>query len=204
VAEHAITPVVATEESRRADSSTIRAMLTIRRARRQDAGTILALIRGLAEYERLAREVKATPTRIREHGFGRRRYFETLICRRDERAIGFALYFFTYSTFAARPSLYLEDLFVVPEERGRGAGRALLQALARVARARGCGRMEWAVLHWNRPAIRFYERLGARFAAGLGPDSSQRPSAASLGREVIGRPSEHWRQATSTAAAAPG
>src|SRR5262245_19007051 len=137
-------------------------MLTIRRARRQDAGTILALIRGLAAYERLTREVKATAVRIREHGFGRRRYFETLICRRDGRAIGFALYFFTYSTVAGRPSLYLEDLFVVPEERGRGAGRALLRALARAALARDCGRMEWAVLHWNRPAIRFYERLGAR------------------------------------------
>ena len=153
---------MATEERLQADSSTIRAMLTIRRARRQDAGTILALIRGLAAYERLTREVKATAARIREHGFGRRRYFETLICERDGRAIGFALYFFTYSTFAGRPSLYLEDLFVVPDERGRGAGRALLRALARVAHARGCGRMEWAVLDWNRPAIRFYERLGAR------------------------------------------
>src|SRR5262249_20927291 len=137
-------------------------MLTIRRARRRDAGTILALIRGLAQYERLTREVKATAARIREHGFGHRRYFEALICERDGRAIGFALYFFTYSTCAGRPSLYLEHLFVVPEERGQGAGRALLRALARVARVRGCGRMEWAVLHWNRPAIRFYERLGAR------------------------------------------
>ena len=137
-------------------------MLTIGRARRSDAATIFALIRGLAAYERLTHEVKASAARLRQHGFGRRRYFEALICQRDRRPIGFALYFFTYSTFAGRPSLYLEDLFVVPEERGQGAGRALLRALARIAVERGCGRMEWAVLHWNRPAIRFYERLGAR------------------------------------------
>jgi GNAT superfamily N-acetyltransferase len=124
--------------------------------------TILALIRGLAEYERLAHEVEATQARLRRHGFGRRRYFQTLICRRGSRPIGFALYFFTYSTFLARPSLYLEDLFVLPEERGNGAGTALLRALAREAARKGCGRMEWAVLDWNRPSIRFYEGLGAK------------------------------------------
>src|SRR5213078_4982763 len=95
-------------------------------------------------------------------GFGRRRYFETLICRRGRTPIGLALYFFTYSTFLARPTLYLEDLFVLPEARGLGAGRALLRALARVAARRGCGRMEWTVLDWNTPSIRFYRRLGAR------------------------------------------
>jgi len=129
---------------------------------RRDVGTILRLIRGLAEYERLASEVEATLERLRRHGFGRRPYFETLICRKDGEPVGFALYFFTYSTFLARPSLYLEDLFVVPEERGAGAGQAILAALARIAVRRGCGRMEWAVLDWNRPAIGFYERLGAR------------------------------------------
>jgi len=137
-------------------------MLTIRRARRSDTATIFALIRGLAAYERLTHEVKASVARLRQHGFGRRRYFEALICQRGKRPIGFALYFFTYSTFVGRPSLYLEDLFVVPKERRQGAGRLLLRALARIAVERGCGRMEWAVLHWNRPAIRFYERLGAR------------------------------------------
>jgi len=136
--------------------------LSIRRGTARDAPTIVALIRGLADYERLRRECKATPAGIRRHGFGRRRYFETLICRRGGRPIGFALYFFTFSTFLARPTLYLEDLFVVPEERGRGAGKALLQALARIAAARGCGRMEWAVLDWNQPSIAFYESLGAR------------------------------------------
>ncbi|HYB44293.1 MAG TPA: GNAT family N-acetyltransferase [Candidatus Methylomirabilis sp.] len=135
---------------------------TIRPGRARDCPAILDLIRGLAEYERLAHQVEATLARVRRHGFGRRRYFETLLCRRRGRAVGFALYFFTYSTFLARPSLYLEDLFVVPEERGSGAGKALLTALARIAVRRGCGRMEWAVLDWNRPAIGFYRRLGAK------------------------------------------
>jgi GNAT superfamily N-acetyltransferase len=135
--------------------------LRIRRATRRDVPTIVALIRGLAEYERLAHEVEATADRIRRHGFGRHRYFETLLCLRGRQPIGFALYFFTYSTFLARPTLYLEDLFVLPDERGRGAGKRLLEALARIAVRRGCGRVEWAVLDWNAPAIRFYESLGA-------------------------------------------
>ncbi len=135
--------------------------LHIRRATPRDTATILELIRGLAQYERLTHQVEATVRRLRRHGFGRRRYFETLICRRDGRAVGFALYYFCYSTFLARPTLYLEDLFVLPEERGQGVGRALLRAVARVAVQRGCGRMEWTVLDWNRPAIRFYRRLGA-------------------------------------------
>ena len=114
--------------------------LRIRRGTARDVPVILELIRGLAEYERLLHQVEATPALIRRHGFGRRPYFETLICR---------------------PSLYLEDLFVRPAERGRGGGKALLSALAKIAVARGCGRMEWAVLDWNRPAIRFYKGLGA-------------------------------------------
>ena len=146
----------------RAPRAKDRARLRIRPGTARDAPTILALIRGLAEYERLGHEMEATIARIRRHGFGRRRYFETLICRDGREAVGFALYFFTYSTFLARPTLYLEDLFVVPTARGRGAGKALLAALARVAVRRGCGRMEWAVLDWNAPAIGFYEGLGAR------------------------------------------
>src|SRR6266849_2862666 len=169
-------------------SSTIGPMLTIRRARPRDAATILALIRGLAAYERLSHEVKASTAQLRQHGFGRRRYFETLICQRDRQPIGFALYFFTYSTFVGRPSLYLEDLFVVPKERGQGAGRLLLRALARIAVERGCGRMEWAVLHWTRPAIRFYERLGARLRRGwllprLGAPAIRRLSAENGSRQ---------------------
>ncbi|HEY7434073.1 MAG TPA: GNAT family N-acetyltransferase [Methylomirabilota bacterium] len=139
-----------------------RPTLVIRRGTERDVPTILELIRGLAEYERLAHEMEATPARVRAHGFGRRRYFETIICRRGGTPVGFALYFFTYSTFLARPTLYLEDLFVRPEARGTGAGKALLRALARIAVRRGCGRLEWAVLDWNRPAIGFYKRLGAK------------------------------------------
>lgn len=139
------------------------AALAIRRGTRRDVPTILALVRGLARYERLLHECVATPAKLRRDGFGRRPYFHTLLCRRRGRPVGFALYFFTYSTFMARPTLYLEDLFVLPDERGRGAGLALLRALARLAVRRGCGRLEWTVLDWNRPALRFYRALGARF-----------------------------------------
>jgi GNAT superfamily N-acetyltransferase len=136
--------------------------LSIRRATSRDAALILKMIGGLAEYERLAHQMEATVGQIRRHGFGRRRYFDVLICRRGRAPIGFALYFFTYSTFMGRPTLYLEDLFVLPEERGRGAGKALLAELARIAVRRGCGRLEWAVLDWNEKAFRFYRRLGAK------------------------------------------
>ena len=136
--------------------------LRIRRGTVRDAALILRMIRGLAEYEKLSHEVEATVARIRQHGFGRRRYFETLLCFRGRTPIGFALYFFTYSTFVGRPSMWLEDLFVIPEARGQGAGKALLVALARIARRQGCGRMEWTVLDWNTPSIQFYESLGAR------------------------------------------
>src|SRR3989449_9988286 len=143
---------------RAARSRLIAPELPVPGARPGDAAMIPALVRGLGAYERLSNEVKASTAQLRQRGFGRRRYFETLICQRDRQPIGFALYFFTYSTFVGRPSLYLEDLFVVPEERGQGAGRMLLGALARIAIARGCGRMEWAVLHWNRPATPLSER----------------------------------------------
>jgi GNAT superfamily N-acetyltransferase len=139
-----------------------RSGVRIRAGTKRDAPAIVALIRGLAAYEKLGHTCEATVQRIRRHGFGAKRYFETLICERDGVAVGFALYFFTFSTFLARPTLYLEDLFVLPEERGQGAGRALLSALARIAVRRGCGRMEWAVLDWNTPSIGFYERLGAK------------------------------------------
>lgn len=139
-----------------------RAPLRVRPATIRDAPTIVAMVRKLAAYERLSRGVKATAPRFRRDGFGRRPYFHTLLCWRGEIPVGFALYYFTYSTFAARPTLYLEDLFVLPAYRGRGAGQALLITLARIAVRKRCGRMEWAVLDWNTPAIRFYRRLGAR------------------------------------------
>ena len=128
----------------------------------RDVPAILALIRGLAEYERLMHTLEVTPARLRRHGFGRSPYFQTLICWRDQKPIAIAIYYFMYSTFAARPILYLEDIYVLPEERGQGAGKALLAALARVAVRRGCGGMEWIVLDWNKPAIRFYKRIGAK------------------------------------------
>jgi len=128
----------------------------------RDLPTIWALIRALARYERLSHAVTATRTRVRRHGFGQRPYFKTLMCLRDGEAMGFAVYFFAYSTFVGRPTLYIEDLFVLPRHRGRGAGNALLTALARIAVWKGCGRMEWTVLRWNKPAIGFYRRLGAR------------------------------------------
>jgi GNAT superfamily N-acetyltransferase len=136
--------------------------LHIRPAKAANIPTILKMIRGLAEYERLAHTVTATTKRLRQHGFGRKPYFEALLCRRGRTAVGFALYFFTYSTFLARPILYVEDLYVLPEERGRGAGKALLSAMARIALQRGCGRMEWTVIDFNVPAIRLYKRIGAK------------------------------------------
>jgi GNAT superfamily N-acetyltransferase len=122
---------------------------------------LLELIRGIAEYERLSHEVEATEALLRRHGFGPRPVFEAVLAERGRHAVGFALYFFTFSTFKARPTLYLEDLFVRPEERGRGVGRQLLVHLARIAVERECGRMEWSVLDWNTPARDFYFKLGA-------------------------------------------
>jgi GNAT superfamily N-acetyltransferase len=136
-------------------------VLSIRTGTIRDIPAILTMIRGLAEYEHLAHEVKATAARLRRDARGRRPYFETLVCEQGRKIVGFALYFYSYSTFAARPSLFIEDLFVLPEERGKGAGKAILGALARIALRKGCGRMEWLVLRENDPAIQFYKRLGA-------------------------------------------
>jgi GNAT superfamily N-acetyltransferase len=127
-----------------------------------DVGVLLALIRELAEYERLTDEVIATEERIRESLFGETPRAEAVLARVGDEVAGFALYFHNYSTFLARPGLYLEDLFVRPQFRGRGIGRALLARLASVALERGCGRFEWAVLDWNTDAIGFYESLGAK------------------------------------------
>jgi GNAT superfamily N-acetyltransferase len=136
--------------------------VVLRSATRRDVSTILALIRGIAEYERLAHEVENTEARLREHGFGSRPIFEAVLAERDGRAVGFALYFFTFSTFTGRPTLYLEDLFVVPEERRGGIGSQLLSRLAQIAVQRKCGRMEWSVLDWNSPARDLYFKLGAK------------------------------------------
>ena len=136
--------------------------LSIREAEPKDVTLIAELIRGLARFERLEHEVTMTEDKLRAALFGKRPYSEVIIAEDDGVTAGFALFFHTFSTFLGLPGLYLEDLFVVPEHRGRGAGRALLARLARIAVERGCGRLEWAVLDWNENAIRFYERLGAK------------------------------------------
>jgi len=135
--------------------------VTIRPATQDDLPLIVRLIRALAEYERLLDQCFATEAAMREHLFGPRPYCEALIAEDAQGPAGFALYFFSFSTFKAKPGLWLEDLFVLPEHRGHGVGKALLVKLAQVALERGCGRFEWSVLDWNEPAIGFYKRLGA-------------------------------------------
>jgi GNAT superfamily N-acetyltransferase len=136
--------------------------LAIRPAERADVSVIADLIRGLARFEKLEHEVTMTEERLADNLFGQHRYAEALLAEEDGDPVGFALFFHNFSTFLAQPGIYLEDLFVLPEQRGRGAGRALLKELARLAVERGCGRLEWSVLDWNREAIGFYERLGAK------------------------------------------
>lgn len=135
--------------------------IRIRPATADDAPLVVDLIHGLAEYERLAHECIADEARVRATLFGDRPEAEVVIAELDGRPAGFALFFHNYSTFLARRGLYLEDLFVYPDLRGHGIGRALLAHLARLAVERGCGRLEWSVLDWNEPAIRFYRSLGA-------------------------------------------
>jgi GNAT superfamily N-acetyltransferase len=134
----------------------------IRPATEADLGTIEELIRALAAYERMADEVVMDARLLRKNLFGDRPYAEVLIAEVDGEPAGFALFFHNFSTFVGRPGIYLEDLFVKPEHRGTGLGRALLKRLAEIAVERECGRLEWAVLDWNEPAIGFYKKLGAR------------------------------------------
>jgi GNAT superfamily N-acetyltransferase len=134
----------------------------IRPARVDDVAIILQLIRDLATYERAPDEVVATEEQLVGVLFGEQPVAEVLLAFEGESPVGFAVYFYNFSTWLARPGLYLEDLFVKPEKRGKGYGRALLVELAKIARDRGCGRMEWAVLNWNEPAIKFYDTLGAK------------------------------------------
>ncbi|KJH84159.1 GNAT family N-acetyltransferase [Stutzerimonas stutzeri] len=136
--------------------------LNIRHATREDAALILRFITELAIYERAEHEVKTEVAGIETSLFAENASASALICESDGQPIGYAVYFFNYSTWLGRNGLYLEDLYVTPEARGTGAGKALLKYLARLAVSRGCGRFEWSVLDWNEPAIRFYESLGAR------------------------------------------
>lgn len=136
--------------------------LRIEPATERDVPVLLGLIRALAEYERLEQQVAATEAGLREGLFGDRPAAEAVIAYADGRHAGYAMWFHTFSTFLAKRGLYLEDVFVLPEFRGRGIGRALLTHVARTAVARDCGRLEWAVLDWNEPAIGFYTKMGAR------------------------------------------
>ena len=138
---------------------------TLHPARPEDVGEIVTFIRELAEYENLSHEMLATEREIREWLFGARPAAEVVIARVDNQPAGFALFFTSFSTFLGRPGMYLEDLFVRPEHRGIGIGKALLRHLADIACQRGYGRLEWAVLDWNEPAIGFYERMGAQAMA---------------------------------------
>jgi GNAT superfamily N-acetyltransferase len=135
---------------------------TIRPARLEDVPTILQLIRDLATYERAPNEVTTTEKQLVDVLFGDRQAAEVLLVFERKSPVGFAVYFHNFSTWLGRPGLYLEDLFVKPDKRGKGYGRALLVELAKIAQERGCGRMEWAVLDWNEPAIKFYRALGAK------------------------------------------
>jgi len=134
----------------------------IRPARPEDVPAILSLIRALARYEKLEHEVVGTEADLREHLFGTPPRAEVALVEDGGDVAAFALFFPNYSTFLCKPGLYLEDLFVLPEHRRKGYGKALLGHLARLAVERGCGRFEWAVLDWNEPAIGFYRSLGAR------------------------------------------
>jgi GNAT superfamily N-acetyltransferase len=144
-------------------------VLTIHPATREDVPIILALVRDLAEYEREPHAVVATVENLLRDGFGAVPRFNVLLASWNGEAIGFALYFFAYSTWRGTPTLYLEDLFVRPSHRKRGAGVALMKALAREAVRIGCDRFDWQVLDWNESAIRFYESLGARVMRGWVP-----------------------------------
>jgi GNAT superfamily N-acetyltransferase len=136
--------------------------IQIAQAAPADVPVLLQLIRGLAEYENLSHEVSATEDGLHAALFGARPVAEAILARVAGTAVGFAVFFHNFSTFVGRPGIYLEDLFVLPEHRGKGIGKALLLHVAALANERGCGRFEWAVLDWNKPAIEFYRGLGAR------------------------------------------
>jgi len=133
----------------------------IRRAERKDVPLVLDFIRKLAEYERLSHEVVATEEQLEKFLFGEEKVAEVVIGYEGDLPVGFALYFYNFSTFLAKPGIYLEDLYVLEEHRGKSFGKALLTYLAHLAVEKDCGRLEWAVLDWNEPSIEFYKSLGA-------------------------------------------
>ena len=155
----------------------------IRGAVSGDVPAIADLIRGLARYEKLEAAVTMTEDALAAALFGSRRYAETVLAEEDGRPVGFALFFHTFSTFLAKPGIYLEDLFVLESHRGSGIGRLLLSQVARIAVERDCGRLEWSVLDWNQDAIGFYARLGARPNSEWTVYRLDGESLTSLGRE---------------------
>jgi GNAT superfamily N-acetyltransferase len=136
--------------------------ITIKKAKKRDVPLILSLIKELAEFEKLSNEVVATEKDMYKNLFGPKKFAEVLIGYYDKEPAGMALFFHNYSTFEGKPGIYLEDLYVKPEFRGKGIGKSLLLKLIRIAGKRKCGRVEWAVLDWNRSAIDFYTKLGAK------------------------------------------
>ncbi len=158
--------------------------LTIRPATTADLLLVASLIRALAEFEKLAHEVRFDEAVLREKLFGSRPYAEVLIGEVDGVPQGFALFFHNFSTFEGKPGIYLEDLFVQPEARGSGLGKALLSHLAALAVERDCARLEWSVLDWNEPAIGFYKSLGARFMNEWTVMRVDGPALAQLGAEA--------------------
>ncbi len=136
--------------------------MKIKIATEEDVEVIFEFIKELADYEKLSHEVLATEEDIREGMFGERKVISALIAYSGEIPVGFALYFYNFSTFVGKPGIYLEDLYVKPEYRGSGYGKGLLVALAGIAKEEGCGRFEWTVLDWNKPSINFYESIGAK------------------------------------------
>ena len=156
-----MTPLPESRTVRQRIVSTVEYM--VREGTAADADTLLGLIDALADYEHLPRPDEEARRRVVEHGFGAgERLFRALLVENGGQAMGYAIYFFTYSTFLARPTLYLEDIFVLPEERQHGYGAALMRQVARVALDAGCGRLEWQVLDWNELALGFYHKLGAK------------------------------------------
>ena len=136
--------------------------LTFRFAEEKDIPIIFSFIKELAEYEKLLDQVKVTEEILRENLFGERKYAEVIIAEFDKAPVGQALFFHNFSTFLGKPGIYLEDLYVKLEFRGKGIGKALLKKLIETAKERNCGRVEWVVLDWNKPAIEFYQKLGAK------------------------------------------
>ncbi|HEY1294937.1 MAG TPA: GNAT family N-acetyltransferase [Chloroflexota bacterium] len=155
----------------------------VRKLEQADVPRLLELIDGLADYEKLARPDAAARERLAADATADPPRFSTLLAEIDGNVIGYAIYFFTYSSFRARPTLYLEDIFVLPESRGQGAGIGLFRACAREAVAQGCARMEWQVLAWNAPSIEFYKRLGARHQADWQPFRLDDEALLAIGRQ---------------------